>query len=146
MGKRFERCVYCFGETDGSGPCPHCGYDHGLCDPPAWWLSPGTVLKGRYVAGKNLSSSPTELGYLGWDLERNSPVRIVEYFPKGLVTRDITASERISCIPGGERLLKQGQQRFLEKAKLFYQCVRRVQPLDMEFFFRNDTCYYVRSL
>lgn len=121
-----------------------CGYDNGLCCPPGWWLTPGTVLKGRYVVGKNLKSTPVELSYLGWDLQESCEVKIVEYFPEGVITRDITHSEQISCIPGKEAAFQKGCQEFYEKVKLFYDCISRVEEAKVDFFVRNGTCYYVR--
>ena len=141
----FDRCIYCFAEKEEPGPCPKCGYEDGLCDPPGWWLSPGTVLKGRYLVGRHVSSTAKELHYLGWDLQRECTVEVVEYYPAQLVTRDITHCEDISCIPGNEEALDAGRQQYFEKAKLFYQCVSRVEELNMDFFVRNNTCYYVRE-
>lgn len=144
MGNTFDRCIYCFAPKDKPGPCGSCGYDNGLCDPPGWWLSPGTVLKGRYMVGRHLADTPEELCYLGWDLRQEIPVEVVEYFPAAMVTRDITHSEAVSCMPGNEAALEEGKQAFFEKAKLFYHCVSRVEELMMDFFVRNGTCYYVR--
>lgn len=59
--------------------------------------------------------------------------------------RDITRSEMVSCIPGKERLLDAGKQTFFEKAKTYFLCVVRVEDLKMDFFNRNNTCYYVRK-
>lgn len=141
----FERCIYCFAKKDTAGICPECGYDNGLCNPPGWWLSPGTVLKGRYVVGRHLNSTPTELTYLGWDLRLETKIEVVEYFPETFVTRDITNSDALSCVPGNEKKFEDGKQAFFEKAKLFYNCVSRVTELTMDFFVRNNTCYYVRK-
>lgn len=141
----FDRCIYCFAPKDTPGPCPACGYDNGLCDPPGWWLSPGTVLKGRYIVGRHLSSTSAELTYLGWDLRRNCLTEVVEYFPEDYVKRDITNSDDVSCIPGCAQALETGRQAFFEKAKLFYNCVSRIEALKMDFFVRNNTCYYVRE-
>ena len=167
--QEFNRCVYCFQEIErktqmvvntSSGSeyrekkksdlesdfiCPVCGYANGFCALPGWWLSPGTILKGRYVVGKPLEETDTELTYLGWDLKQEKFMEITEYFPKEYLKRDITVSDMASCIPGKEEELEQGRQKFFEKAKLFYQCVSRVETLDMDFFFRNETCYYVRD-
>ena len=140
----FERCIYCFAPKSEPGSCTSCGYDNGLCNPPCWWLSPGTVLKGRYMVGKNLNTTANELTYLGWDLQKEETVEIVEYYPEKLVTRDITHSANVSCVPGNEEALEQGRQAFFEKAKLFFQCVSRVETIMMDYFFRNNTCYYVR--
>ena len=143
--EEFDRCIYCFAPKAYPGPCPHCGYDNGLCCPPGWWLLPGTVLKGRYVVGKHRKSTPTELTYLGWDLEEQCKVQIVEYFPEGLITRDITNSEQISCIPGKAAAFEAGCREFYEKAKLFYDCTSQVRAVHLDFFARNGTCYYVRK-
>lgn len=144
--REFERCIYCFEKRENpKGVCPYCGYENGFCDMPVWWLSPGTILKGRYVIGKPLKNTDTELTYLGWDLQRKWRVEITEYFPVSWVTRDITVSDKVSCIPGHEKALETGKQSFFEKAKLYYQCISRVEPSDMNFFVRNDTCYYVRE-
>lgn len=138
----FGRCIYCFEPRDTSGPCPKCGYDNGLCSPLAWWLSPGTILKGRYVVGQHLKSTREQLTYLGWDLRKACKIKIVEYFPEAYVTRDITHSDAVSCIPGCMEALENGRQAFFERAKLYYICTTRVsQALDMDFFFRNNTCY-----
>ena len=120
-----------------------CGYDHGLCDLPGWWLPPGSMLKGRYMVGKSLSSNDHQITYLGWDLETEKTVDIAEYFPRALVTRDITNSEEVVTVPGREAQVDAGRQAFFERAKLFYQCAGRVEELMMDFFLRNNTCYYI---
>ena len=140
----FDRCVFCFAPKEENGGCPRCGYASGLCDLPGWWLAPGSILRGRYVVGRNLRSSQEHIAYLGWDLEREQTVEITEYFPEGLVTRDITHCEDVVTVPGKEDRVEEGRQAFFEKAKLFYNCVSRVEEeLMMDFFLRNNTCYYV---
>ena len=139
----FERCIYCFAPKEESGECLHCGYENGLCDLPGWWLPPGTVLKGRYITGKNRAASDTEITYLAWDLQQECTLEVTEYFPEGHVTRDITYSDEVVVIPGHEDAVEQGRQAFFEKARLFYNCVARVeQDMTMDFFLRNNTCYY----
>ncbi len=142
--KQFDRCVYCFAKKEADAPCPVCGYAWELTDPPGWWLLPGTVLKNRYVVGRHQATQDTALIYLGWDEAKERLVDIVEYFPGTLVTRDITTSDKLNCIPGKEAQLEAGKQAFFEKAKLYYRCVSRVEPLDMDFLVRNETCYYIR--
>lgn len=144
--REFERCIYCFEEKENNeNVCPVCGYENGFCSLPGWWLGAGTILKGRYVVGRDLSETEEELTYLGWDLLTERKVNITEYFPKKYVKRDITVSEKVNCIPGQEENMEDGKQKFFEKAKLFYKCVSRVKNLEMDFFVRNETCYYVRE-
>lgn len=144
--QEFNRCIYCFAEKEENREnCLACGYEDGICDMPGWWLTPGTILKGSYMIGKSLEEKEDELCYLGWDMKRECLVEVTEYYPKAYVKRDITVSEQVNCIPGMETEFEQGKQKFFEKARLFYKCVSRVKSLEMDFFVRNDTCYYVRE-
>ena len=144
--ERFDRCLYCFAEKHGDGICPACGCAQDACLQSGEWLPPGTILKGRYLVGQHMVSTKQQLTYLGWDLAGERKVEITEYFPRDLVTRDATYSSSISCIPGNEERVERGKQEFFEKAKLFYNCVSRVEILHMDFFVRNETCYHVRLL
>ena len=144
--QEFNRCIYCFAEKEENrDSCPVCGYENGICDMPGWWLTPGTILKGTYMVGKALDEKEDELTYLGWDMKRECQIEITEYYPKTYVKRDITVSEKVNCIPGMEDAFEDGKQKFFEKARLFYKCVSRVKELEMDFFVRNETCYYVRE-
>lgn len=143
--REFERCIYCFAEKGKEECCPVCGYENGYCDMPGWWLMPGTIIKGAYMVGQAMEESETELTYLGWNLSENRRLVIKEYFPKALVKRDVTVADAVSCIPGKECLFEQGRQEFFDRAKLYYDCVSRVEPLKMDFFLRNETCYYVKE-
>ena len=148
MGKirEFDRCIYCFEKKENKNlSCPVCGYADGMVSLPVWWLTPGTILKGRYMIGMDLEESEEKLVYLGWDMRNECKVEITEYFPKKYVTRDITCSENVSCIPGKELQLEEGRQAYFEKAKTFFQCVVRVEEIKMDFFIRNNTCYDVRE-
>ena len=143
--KEFNRCLYCFAEKEAPGPCPACGYEDGLCDFPTWCLPMGTILRGRYLIGQVLSSTETEICYLCWDFLRQQKLQVVEYFPRDLVTRDSTHGPDVICIPGQEEAVEAGKERFFQKAKLFYNCVSRVEQIYMDFMVRNHTCYYVRT-
>ncbi len=143
METKFDRCLYCFAPLQAADPCPACGHTVGRSDQPAWMLMPGTIVRGRFIIGRCLDLRPTELVYLAWDMERDRCVELVEYFPRAFATRDCTASPEMVVIPDHEAEAEEGKQRFFEKAKLYYQCVTRVEPLIMDFFVRNGTCYYV---
>lgn len=141
--EEFDRCIYCFSPKVYPGPCSSCGYENGLCCDPVWWLSPGTLLKGQYMVGKHLKSTQDTLCYLGWDLQRQCYVQIVECYPEELVTRDITNSEQISCFPGKEAALEAACREFQEKANRCSECADRAGETPLDVFSRNGTCYYV---
>ena len=47
-------CYGCFGEHNGVGPCPRCGFDIATAKHPAIALPIGTILNGRYLTGRVL--------------------------------------------------------------------------------------------
>ena len=139
MDFSFQRCPHCFAPRKAPGVCPLCGERA----PEPESLRPGTVLKGRYMAGDALSQTAQDIHYTGWDLVRDTPVEIAEYFPRALVCRD--ADQRILCTAGGEQKFEAGKQAFFERVKFFYECLGTAGQEAMDFFVRNGTCYYVRK-
>ena len=157
---KVNRCIYCFApleeepENEGQAekrkkghrePCPVCGYEDGLCMSDLRRLLPGTLLRGSYMVGKLLVVRKEELIYLGFDLDREQKTEIHEYFPESILVRDVSASDEVHCVPGMEARFAKGQQAFFEKVKLYYQCTSRIKKVQMDFFVRNGTCYYVRE-
>lgn len=138
MEENFDRCIYCFAPRQGDA-CPACGEPASA----AWQLRPGSILKGRYMAGSTLSETEECIHYRGWDLLRDAPVEIGEYFPRALVTREDTGA--VACLPGKEPELESGRQAFFERVKLFYDCASTNGKSNMDFFTRNGTCYYTRK-
>ena len=68
------------------GVCPYCGYDD-TEEQPFLALPPGTILNGRYMAGKVLGVGGFGITYLGYDLTLEIKVAIKEYMPSGMATR-----------------------------------------------------------
>ena len=51
------RCLGCMEEyEEGLSACPHCGYVNGTPAGEVHYISPGSVLAGRYMVGKVLGS------------------------------------------------------------------------------------------
>lgn len=138
MDERFDRCIYCFAPRQ-EGICPACGEPA----PAAWQLRPGMILKGRYMAGSPLSETAECIHYRGWDLVKDVPVEIGEFYPKALVTRN--AAGAVVCAAGREAELEAGKQAFFQRVKLFYDCASPNSKAALDFFPRNGTCYYVRK-
>ena len=138
MDERFDRCIYCFAPRQ-EGVCPACGEPASA----AWQLRPGMILKGRYMAGSPLSEMAECIHYRGWDLVKDVPVEIGEFYPKALVTRN--AAGAVVCAAGREAELEAGKQAFFQRVKLFYDCASPNSKASLDFFPRNGTCYYVRK-
>lgn len=138
MDFSFHRCPHCFAPLTETGTCTACGEQEAAPNR----LRPGTILKGRYMAGDALSQSPEDIRYRGWDLAKNTQVEIAEFFPQSLVTRD--NSQCVVCPCEHKAEFEAGKQAFFERAKQFYDCLKASSRETMDFFVRNDTCYYVR--
>ena len=61
-------CYGCFGEHDGNGPCPKCGFDISSAKHPAIALPIGTILNGRYLTGRVLGVGGFGVTYLALDM------------------------------------------------------------------------------
>ncbi len=61
-------CYGCFGEHNGVGPCPRCGFDIATAKHPAIALPIGTILNGRYLTGRVLGVGGFGVTYLAMDM------------------------------------------------------------------------------
>ncbi len=72
IGNR-EACPYCAGEESASQEAP--------------FLPLKTVVAGRYLIGKAVSSNGDGITYNAFDLELKKPISLREFYPTGLVSR-----------------------------------------------------------
>jgi len=139
-------CFGCFIESAIPGPCPRCGYDREKWArefPTA--LSPGSVLAGKYLAGRVLGK-PGGFGiaYLGYELNLQAHVAIKEYMPRELVTRD--SGDGATVVPhSGEDgdLFRYGLDGFLEEARTLAKLDHRNIVEVRDYFEENKTAYLV---
>ena len=82
----MKLCLACFKKCEDSAiSCPHCGYGTPYFVQPQAALPVGTLLNGRYMAGK-AEITADGIVYAAYDRQTKSPLEIVEYFPQGNVT------------------------------------------------------------
>lgn len=79
-------CMGCMSEKNGKDPCPFCGYSDDMTH-IASYLSPKTLLAGRYIVGKLFSYNGESVLYMGFDTIENRKVTIREYMPDTLCDR-----------------------------------------------------------
>lgn len=87
-------CMGCMSRKGNDGPCPNCGFDESQPHDNAF-LPLRTVLSGRYIVGRSLSSNGESITYLGYDCQTDSPVQIQEYMPAVLCNRRLDGSVSI---------------------------------------------------
>lgn len=136
-------CMGCMKEIDEDiTVCPHCSYN-ALSSQTAPFLSKGSVVSGKYLVGKVESFSTDSITYIGLDLETETTVNIIEFYPEKIVSRPMGASE-VSTKIGYEDLFRSTLQSFIDlwtdlKETVGYACLPQVT--DILLF--NSTAYAV---
>ena len=137
-------CLGCMRETASPGVCQRCGFDAAGYEAPLHQLRPGSILNGKYLVGRSLGEGGFGITYIGFDLNLELRVAIKEYYPNGLVTRQVSGT--MSVIPfttQGEQYGR-GLERFVQEARSlakFYDLNGIVSVKD--FFRENSTAYIV---
>ena len=108
-------------------------------------LRKGTRLIGRYTVEGVLGQGGFGITYLGMDELHKKKVAIKEFFPQGIVTRNIEYKDTVTVTLVGEKEnYDKGKERFLKEAQtmaMFSKDKGIVKALD--FFEINNTAYIV---
>ena len=108
-------------------------------------LRKGTRLIGRYTVEGVLGQGGFGITYLGMDELHKKKVAIKEFFPQGIVTRNIEYEDTVTVtLVGGKENYEKGKERFLKEAQtmaMFSKDKGIVKALD--FFEINNTAYIV---
>ena len=108
-------------------------------------LRKGTRLIGRYIIEGVLGQGGFGITYLGMDELHKKKVAIKEFFPQGIVTRNIEYEDTVTVTLVGEKEnYDKGKERFLKEAQtmaMFSKDKGIVKALD--FFEINNTAYIV---
>ena len=82
-------------------------------------LRPGTRLIGHYVIYSVLGQGGFGITYMGMDELHQTKVAIKEYFPQGIVTRNIEYEDAVTVTFVGEKdNYNKGKEKFLKEARI----------------------------
>ncbi len=84
-------CMGCMSRKEDTGPCPSCGFDESVPHDNSF-LPMRTLLNGRYLVGRCLSSNGESITYLAYDCKTDAPVQVQEYMPEVLCGRRLDGS------------------------------------------------------
>ena len=140
---------YCSGCMEklrsGQKRCPRCGCDNSFSHnkPPA--LTEDSILNGKYIVGRMISKSSSEINYLGLNLDLNARVSIKEFFMASCCTRP-QGSRKVRGV-SGDPVVRQnyirGLMSFEKSAKLINPIKSSALPRIRDLFRENDTSYIV---
>lgn len=143
MNEYLHLCMGCMKPISADAiVCPHCAYNSlSPQEPP--YLEKGTVLLGKYTVGKVLSSTADQCVYIGYDIEQNATVKIIEFLPQKLIERG-TGEKQIHVKSEYERLYFECLGSFESMWKNI-QSIKGSVAIDsvLDFFFLNSTAYTV---
>lgn len=135
-------CYGCMEHKNGTGICPHCGYEEGAAYLAAY-LKPGTMLRERYLIGKALSQNGEGITYIAYDCNIGCKVLIREYMPEQLCAR-VTDSTLINVNYNHLAQYKALMAEYTELNKSLAR-LRSLSHLDpaLDLFAENNTTYAV---
>lgn len=144
-----KRCLGCMGLYDRNYEvCPHCGYTEVQTGISLLHLSPGTILKERYLIGRSLGYGGFGVTYIAFDNKLQRRVAIKEYLPSEYATRHYRDPNVI--VEDNEKRAQQfkaGKDRFLEEGKRLAEVGNIDNVVHMyECFEANSTAYIVMEL
>ncbi|MCR4563638.1 MAG: PASTA domain-containing protein [Clostridiales bacterium] len=105
-------CMNCMSEIGSAKQCPYCGY-HTDSPQMAPYLPTKTIIGTRYLVGKLRDYNGDGATYMGFDLERKTPVLIREYLPDAISTRRV-GDTYLSPLSGCDMLFAQAKSEFTD--------------------------------
>ena len=140
-------CFNCMAKM-GSGQrvCPVCGHDNALRFNAENALPKGSILAGKYLAGRILGQGGFGITYLGLDAYLDVKVAIKEYFPAGVAVRS-TNSIRVTAISNTSKAetFRKGCDEFQKEAKRLAAIDSPFIVKVRDYFLENDTAYIVMN-
>lgn len=113
----MRRCLNCMNEypDECQDICPQCGYVDGKTQDGTVYLTPGSILQGRYIVGTVITARDIDVIYHGWDALFDRKVRIQEYFPKYCCTR--SGKPEVSIYDAKQERYEEGLELFCRQSR-----------------------------
>lgn len=118
----MKLCMGCMNQMeDHMSVCPYCGFNEAELRQESYYLTPGTVVGGKYIVGKAMGYGGYTVTYLGIDAEKNRKVTIKEYLPSDFSTRSEGDTEVTIYSGDAQEQFEQGLTTFLNEANRIQQ-------------------------
>ena len=143
-------CPYCMKPvigsegTAGPGCCSTCGRDPAAYVPSSHHLSPGTLLRDRYLLGCVLGEGGYGITYIGYDSLRQNRVAVKEYFPVELCTRDTIGGNSVNILSGiPAKNYARGMHKYLTEARLLAKMEKQRVIVNVRDYFEDNRTAYI---
>ena len=141
-----QLCEYCLNEWGGE-PCRFCGYDKRTFRKELGVLPPGSALMGKYIVGRVIGKGGFGITYLAYDITSNQKVALKEYYPISYSARDDDGCTVAVSRHEDSPIYYNGMKKFYEEASLVAKFNGNPNIVSVrEFFYENDTAYFVMEL
>ena len=137
-------CLNCMREIAEGVFCKECE-QRKIPDTLPYQLKPGTVLNGKYLAGKAIKEDEAGITYIGRDLVLDTKIQIKEYFPVGSISRNGGESSRLTFQNEQQKeQFRRGLGQFLEQARNLAKNTSAMGGGKVkDFFEENETAYMI---
>ena len=141
----MKLCMGCMNQMeDQVSVCPHCGFNERELKQEAYYLTPGTVVGGKYIIGRALSYAGYTVTYIGMDAENNRKVLVKEYLPNEFSTRPEGDKEVTIYSGDAKEQFEEGLTTFLNEANRIQQLGRPQGIMQVyDCVAENDTGYVI---
>lgn len=140
-----RRCIFCMEElVNGSDKCPSCGKSPWEYQWQSKFLSPGTILKDKYIVGIALGNGGYGITYIAFDTVLQQRVAIKEFFPDKICSR----SEDLNVILSDNDIetFTAGKAKFKDEAALIFGSFDVPGICNIkDYFEENNTAYIVEE-
>ncbi len=139
-----QMCFQCFKVKGDYEVCPHCGHVEESQGGQACQLSPGTVLRNRYIIGICIGFGGFGITYKAYDTVLSIVVAIKEFYPAGLVNR-AEGEKKVGIFSGDKQMeFERQRERFLTEAKNMATFSKEKDIVNVyDYFEENQTAYII---
>ena len=143
----ITQCMNCMEPNEnnqGTGICPHCGFNEEGNPALPHQLPYRSVLHGKYMVGRVIGEGGFGITYIGWDLNLGLKVAIKEYYPEGFVGRNAEQSCNVRSFQGTQtEFFEKGKDKFLDEARTLGKFMHLSGIVSVKDFFQENNTVYI---